>query len=104
IVNTLFAEYGLIVLLPDNPALKQQMLGVFEDDLLNQAASTIVEKTSARLGQLYKVQAHPREINLFYLLDELRERLEIKDANYHVVNSKISFSKEELLAELHNHP
>jgi uncharacterized protein YllA (UPF0747 family) len=50
------------------------------------------------------VQAHPREINLFYLLDDLRERLEIKDSKYHVVNSKISFSKEELLAELQSHP
>jgi bacillithiol biosynthesis cysteine-adding enzyme BshC len=104
IVNTLFAEYGLVVLLPDNAALKQQMIKVFEDDLLNQTASAIVEKTSARLGELYKVQAHPRDINLFYLLDDLRERLEVRDSKYHVLGSKISFSKEELLAELRDHP
>lgn len=104
IVNTLFAEYGLVVLLPDNAAFKQQMQKVFEDDLLNQTASDIVEKTSARLGELYKVQAHPRDINLFYLADGLRERMEIKDSKYHVLNSKISFSKEELLTELQDHP
>lgn len=104
IVNTLFAQYGLVVLLPDNPVLKQQMLNVFEDDLLNQTASVLVEKTSMRLGELYKVQAHPRDINLFYLLGDLRERIEIKDSKYYVVNSKISFSKEELLTELRDHP
>jgi bacillithiol synthase len=104
IVNSLFAEYGLIVLLPDNAALKQQMLKIFEDDLLNQTASAIVEKTSARLGDLYKVQAHPRDINLFYLLGDLRERIEVRDLKYHVLNSKISFSKEELLTELKDHP
>ena len=104
IVNALFAEYGLIVLLPDNAALKQQMLKIFEDDLLNQTASAIVEKTSSRLGELYKVQAHPRDINLFYLLGDLRERIEIRNSKYQVLNSKISFSKEEILAELQNHP
>jgi bacillithiol synthase len=53
---------------------------------------------------LYKVQAHPRDINLFYLKDDLRERIEIKDDRYEVLNSKISFSKEEILAELKEHP
>jgi uncharacterized protein YllA (UPF0747 family) len=33
-VNDLFAEYGLVVLLPDNAALKKQMIKIFEDDLL----------------------------------------------------------------------
>ncbi|MGZ8556843.1 MAG: bacillithiol biosynthesis cysteine-adding enzyme BshC [Chitinophagaceae bacterium] len=104
IVNALFAEYGLIVLLPDNAVLKSQMLKVFEDDLLNQTASAIVEKTSGRLGELYKVQAHPREINLFYLIEGMRERIEVKEEKYRVLNSAISFSKEELMMELKDHP
>lgn len=104
IVNALFAEYGLIVLLPDNAILKQQMLKVFEDDLLNQTASGIVEKTSERLGKLYKVQAHPRTINLFYLEDNIRERIEVRGKKYEVLNSKIAFTKEELLTALRNHP
>ena len=103
-VNALFAEYGLVVLLPDNAILKQEMSKVFKDDLLNQTASAIVEATSSRLGELYKVQAHPRDINLFYLLGDLRERIEVRDNRYEVLNSKISFSKDELLAELEDHP
>lgn len=104
IVNALFAQYGLVVLLPDNAFLKQQMITVFEDDLLNQTASGIVEKTSAKLEELYKVQAHPRDINLFYLKADIRERIETRNGKYEVLNSKISFTKEELLTELRNHP
>ena len=88
IVNTLFAEYGLVVLLPDNAFMKRQMDQVFADDLLNQTASAIVAETSTRLGQLYKVQAHPRDINLFYLIDGLRERMELRGSKYYVLNSK----------------
>lgn len=104
LVNALFGQFGLVVLLPDNTSLKQQMIPIFEDDLLNQTASAIVERTSAELGKLYKVQAHPRDINLFYLKDNIRERIEVREGKYEVLNSKISFTKEELLKELHHHP
>jgi len=104
IVNALFAEYGLVVLLPDNAFLKQQMITIFEDDLLNQTASGIVEKTSSKLEELYKVQAHPRDINLFYLKDNIRERIEERNGRYEVLSSKISFTREELLDELRNDP
>ena len=104
-VNSLFAELGLIILLPDNAVLKQQMIKVFEDDLLNQAASAIVEKTAEKLSAAgYKVQASPREINLFYLKDNLRERIEIENGQYSILNAQLSFSKEQLLDELREHP
>jgi bacillithiol biosynthesis cysteine-adding enzyme BshC len=105
LINTLFGEYGLVVLNPDNAALKEQMIPVFEDDLLNQSASTIVEKTSGQLEELYKIQINPREINLFYLKDNIRERIvEIKDRWAIVNGDKMKFSKEELLKELYEHP
>ena len=104
-VHALFSEYGLIVLLPDNAEFKKQMLPVFEDDLLNQTASEIVEKTAAKLSdEGYKVQANPREINLFYLKDDIRERIEYSDDKYSVLSTKISFTGEELLNELREHP
>ena len=109
LVNALFGEYGLIVLLPDNAALKQQVSAIFEDDLLHQAASGIVESTVARLQEAgYKVQANPREINLFYLEGNTRERIEkINDGpegKWGVVNTDKQFTREELLQELHDHP
>jgi bacillithiol biosynthesis cysteine-adding enzyme BshC len=104
-LHSLFAEYGLIVLLPDNAALKGQMIKIFEDDLLNQAASGIVEKTAGNLSDAgYKVQANPREINLFYLKDDIRERIEKVNSEWRVVSGGVKFSKDEILKELIGHP
>lgn len=108
-VNALFGDYGLVVLLADNAALKRQMKDVFADDLLNQAASGIVENTVEKLRQAgYKAQASPREINLFYLEEDVRERIEkISDEHtdgWRVVNSDKRFTKEELLSKLDTHP
>lgn len=105
IVNELFGEYGLVVLLPDNAELKKQMIPIFKDDLLNQTASGIVEKTAEKLSKAgYKVQANPREINLFYLKDNIRERIERKNAQYSILNAQLSFKEDEILKELNEHP
>jgi bacillithiol biosynthesis cysteine-adding enzyme BshC len=104
IVHSLFGNRGLVVLLPDNAALKEQMIPLFEDDLLHQTASGIVERTSGKLEEYYKIQASPREINLFYLEGDKRERIELHNGKYEVLNTKLSFSKEELLVELRAHP
>src|SRR5215204_357622 len=95
IVNALFGEYGLVVLLPDNPELKKQMIPIFKDDVLNQTASGIVEKTAEKLSSAgYKVQANPREVNLFYLKDDIRERIEMVKGEWRVLNGKERFSQE----------
>lgn len=104
IVHSLFGKYGLIVLIPDNATLKRKLVDVFRDDLLNQRPSAIVHDTSKKLESLYKVQANPRDINLFYLKDNIRERIAINHDRYEVLNTTFSFSKEELLNELNEHP
>ncbi len=104
-VNHLFAEYGLVVLLPDKAELKKQMIKLFEDDLLHQTASGIVEKTAENLGAAgYKVQANPREINLFYLVNDKRERIVKQGARYKAPGTDLDMSADELNNELHNHP
>lgn len=104
LVHALFAEYGVIVLLPDNPELKKVMIPVFEEDLFEQKSSSIVEQSIQALSKNYKVQANPREINLFYLKDNIRERFEREGEQWKVVNTDISFSKDELKKELYEHP
>ena len=104
LVNRLFGEYGLLVLLPDNAHLKKQMLPIFEDDIFSNTASGIVISSSERLGEQYKVQAHPREINLFYLSDGIRNRIIEQKGMYKVNDTSIRFTKEELQKELTEHP
>lgn len=102
--NILFGKYGLIVLIADHAALKKSMKQVFSDDLFEQKPSAIVSATSERLAKQYKVQAHPRNINLFYLTENKRERIEQNGDQFEVLNSDIRFSKNELKKELDEHP
>lgn len=104
LVNELFGKYGLVVLDPDDTAFKKEILHIMRDDLLNHTANGIVTKQAARLAQQYKSQAYPRDINLFYLQDKLRERIERNGDKWIVLNTDISWTEAELLNELETHP
>lgn len=104
LVHALFADYGLVILLPDSADLKKTMIPVFEEDLFEQKSSSIVEQSIDALSKNYKVQANPRQINLFYLKDNIRERLEQEGGRWKVINTAISFSETELREELYNYP
>ncbi len=104
LLNQLFGTYGLIVLIPDSHLLKSTMRGIFKDDLTIHLPYNITEKNLLLLTREYSVQANPREINLFYLKDNIRERLEFKDGRYYVNNTSIHFSTEEMEKELDNFP
>ena len=73
-------------------------------DLLDHLAFEKVTSQSAKLGKNYKVQVQPREINLFYIEDNLRERIVKEDAVYKVLNTEIKFSESDILKELDQHP
>jgi bacillithiol biosynthesis cysteine-adding enzyme BshC len=104
LLHTLFAEYGLVVLNADDARLKQKMIPVFEDDLFRGIPSAIVGETIARLDERYKVQANPRSINLFYLKDDLRGRIENIGDVFVVHDSTLQFTEAQLRQELHDHP
>ncbi|MGN6533187.1 MAG: bacillithiol biosynthesis cysteine-adding enzyme BshC [Ginsengibacter sp.] len=103
-VHNLFQEYGLLVLLPDNGAFKKEMISIFEDDIFNHTSSKIVEETSEKLSAHYKAQAYPREINLFYLKDNLRNRIIRVNDHFVVRDTDIVFTKDGMTMELQQHP
>jgi len=104
LVHQLFAAYGLVVLIPDNAAFKKVMIPVFEDELLRHRSAAVVENTISELSNQHKVQAQPRQINLFYLNDNLRQRIERTGDHWTIVDTDITFTEAALLDELHTHP
>jgi bacillithiol biosynthesis cysteine-adding enzyme BshC len=104
LVHALFGRFGLVVLIADEPSLKRTMQPVFEADLFEQQSAKIVERTSAQLNVHYNVQAYARPINLFYLADGLRNRIEQQGDVFRVVDTAISFSKTDIQNELESHP
>ena len=104
LLHRLFAEWGLIVLIADLPSFKKLMIPIFEDDLFKNKPSEIVNGTIEQLSVNYKVQANPRAINLFYLKDDVRSRIEQKDDHFIVHDTALKFTKDELTEELHRYP
>ncbi len=104
LVNELFGRFGLVVLDPDEADLKRLFIPVMRDELLQQSSLPVITQQVEKLGANYRIQAHPREINLFYLLDGLRERIEKAGDKWLVVNTDIQFSQEELLKDLNENP
>lgn len=99
ILNELFGKYGLLVLNADEPKLKQLFAKVIEAELTQQIVHKHTAETIAAIEQLgYKPQASPREINLFYLAENIRERILLNEnGEYEVLNTSLKFSKEEML-------
>ncbi len=104
-VNFLFGKYGLVVLIADAKELKAQMSTIFKNEIEHNSSHNAALNTSNNLPEIYKAQANSRPINLFYIIDDIRERIELnKDGRYEVVNTNYVFTKNELLKEIDENP
>ncbi len=104
LANELFKDYGLVIVDANDIDLKKQFAPFVEDELLNQNAFKSVSETNKALSKAYGIQVNPREINLFYLKENLRERIVFEDDLYKVLNTEISWSKQDIQKELFEHP
>jgi bacillithiol biosynthesis cysteine-adding enzyme BshC len=102
LVNELFKSYGLLVLIPDNANLKRPFNDIVKRELTQKFSHPIVNRTTLELGKNYKVQATGRDINLFYLVDNLRERITASKGKFQV--SSFEWTEEEMLNEVDEHP
>ena len=105
LANELFKDYGLVILDADHRELKRQFIPQIESDVFSQTTFNSVAKTNKLLESLeYNIQVNPREINMFYLKDNLRERLVFEGGKFMVNNSTIEFSEAELKNEIASFP
>ncbi|MFA6084714.1 bacillithiol biosynthesis cysteine-adding enzyme BshC [Mucilaginibacter sp.] len=105
LVNALFGRYGLVIIDADDHRLKQQFAPIMERDIIEQNSFKNISAANEQLRQLgVHIQVNPREINFFYLIDNLRERLVFENDRYSVMNTDISFTEQELKQEIKNAP
>ena len=104
LVNTLFGKYGLLVLIPDNINLKRAFVPTIEKELREQFSEKEVTKTVAEINKNYKLKQTGRDLNLFYLLDDKRERIEKINGEFIVERLDLKFTLDEMLVELNQHP
>lgn len=104
-LHTLFAENGLIILDADDQELKKEFIPIIEQELFaGLAGQTVRDCTACIEQQGYKGQIYPRDINLFYISDEGRHRIEFKNDRYEVLGTGLSFDPYQLKTEVHEHP
>ncbi|WP_139959645.1 bacillithiol biosynthesis cysteine-adding enzyme BshC [Flavicella sediminum] len=104
IVNELFGAHGLVIVDGDDKQLKQLFTPYAKNELLDNVAINSLQITNAFLEENYKVQVNPRDINLFYIKDGLRERIIFEDELFKINNTAITLTKTEILEELNKHP
>lgn len=103
LANALFGEFGLVIIDGDNAHLKQEFIPYIKDELLNQTSYKKVTQTIRELSR-YPVQVNPREVNLFYITDQLRERIIFIQGIYKINNTTLEFTENEILLHLELHP
>jgi len=104
LVHAFFGKYGLVVLQPDNAQLKAVFVDVMEKELRTGFSQKAIQPTKEKLASTYHVQSDGRDLNLFYLKENTRARIDKQGASYIVVDANISFTEEEIVKELHAHP
>jgi bacillithiol biosynthesis cysteine-adding enzyme BshC len=101
LVNALFGQYGLVIIDADDHEFKQQFAPIMEQDIIGQNSFKNINTTNEQLQKLgVHIQVNPREINFFYLKDQLRERIVFEQDTYKVMNTDISFTEAELKQEI----
>ncbi|MFY0602063.1 MAG: bacillithiol biosynthesis cysteine-adding enzyme BshC [Cyclobacteriaceae bacterium] len=96
-VNKLFGDQGLVVVDGDNPQLKTLFAPTIKSELFENKSNGLVAKASGALKeQGFGDQAFSREINLFYMETGLRERIVNDGDGFKVLNTDLTFSKEQI--------
>ncbi len=92
LAHHVFSDYGLVIVDGDDATLKNMFSSIMLDDLTNHNAHRLSSNATGALEQMgYKGQVFPREINLFYMEDGIRERIEKTDGRYAVLNTDLTF-------------
>lgn len=105
LVNALFGQYGLVIIDADDRGLKKHFAHIMEQDIIEENSFKNISATNSQLEKLgVHIQVNPREINFFYLTDGLRERIVFEVDQYKVLNTEISFTKNELHKTINEHP
>lgn len=105
LAHELFKEYGLVIANMNHPKLKRLFIPEIKEEIFNRPSKNLVSQTAEQLSAIdFKPQAYPREINFFYLKENLRKRIVYEDGVYQVLNTSYSFSREEMEQEIEQYP
>ena len=106
LVYELFKDYDIVVLDPNEKKLKTHFKSIVIDEISNFSTHKIVNETVDRISETYKgkfkPQVNPRILNLFYIENQKRFRIDFKNGLYKIFNK--NYSRDELLKIVESNP
>jgi bacillithiol biosynthesis cysteine-adding enzyme BshC len=103
LLSIAFAEEGVLVINPDTRAFKQLFVPVIKRELEESKAWKAVQQTNGAIESAgYHPQAQARPINLFYLTQNARTRIEKHEKHYQLGNETVDF--ESLMSRVEAEP
>lgn len=105
LVHFIFSETGLLILDPNDRDLKAMCISLWMKDIVQREIyPEIIAQNQVLIQNNFDTPAYAREINCFYIEPGIRERIEWKDGNYQLVDSKKQFSESEMIHIIQNNP
>jgi len=105
LLHGLFGHYGLVVIDADDHILKNSFRKVMKAEVEGQRSMHAMARTYEALSKSYKLPVKSRDINLFYLHDEKRSRLEIGDGDkVSIVGTDTLIEKNKCTGMIEYHP
>ncbi|MGL4632700.1 MAG: bacillithiol biosynthesis cysteine-adding enzyme BshC [Leadbetterella sp.] len=102
-MHHLFGEYNLISIDPDHAALKNLFAGTIQREIMDSFSSPLLENQTQKLENLgYKSQISSRDINLFYLENATRNRIEKTNEGYQLIGRDKQFTSDEIQSLIAN--
>jgi bacillithiol biosynthesis cysteine-adding enzyme BshC len=104
-INQHFGEYGVLMLDSADARLKAHFKNVLDAEIKGAASFEAVTDTSRKLAAAgYPLQIAPREINLFYLDQQGRNRIVAVNGHFEAKDRALKWSPDELAQLMTKHP
>lgn len=105
LTHHLFSQYGLICIDANTHRLKSLFIPIIKKELLERKSEQAFNTFSGTMSDKgLSLQLKSRDINLFYLKEDSRDRITYEGGNYKVVGTDITFNEEAMLAEVDAFP
>jgi len=104
--NYIAGDTGLIFCNPTDREIKKILIPVFEKELISypQSGELIIEKSAELEQRDYVPQVKPRQINLFYTVNNNRHLVEFKENKYSLKHTRQKFEKDDFFDLLYSVP
>lgn len=105
LMHHLFEAFGLVVLEPNHPKLKQALIPVMESDMLEGLTIQALQNTNDALQKTgYPLQVNGRKFNFFYLANDGRKLLTDTGHGFATSDHSHTWTREQLGSEIRQYP